>query len=170
MPTDTHPVTITPRPEGGWRLECRLVVPRPIGEVFPFFADAHNLEVITPKTVRFRVLTPRPIEMKPGVRIDYQLRVKGVPLRWQSEIPVWDPPHRFVDRQTRGPYALWHHEHTFEPAEDGSATLVRDRVDYCPRGGPLAPLLHALFIRRDLTRIFEHRSRALAERFAPEPA
>lgn len=162
-------LSITPRPEGGWQLRCELLLPRPIDEVFPFFADAHNLEAITPSTVRFHVLTPRPIEMRPGLRIDYRLRIKGLPVRWQSEIPVWDPPHRFVDRQTRGPYRLWHHEHTFEPADHGRATLVRDRVDYLPRGGPLAPLLNAAFIQRDLTRIFEHRSRVLAAHFATDP-
>lgn len=163
-------VTIARSSAGHWRLECRLIVPRPIDEVFPFFADAHNLEAITPDLVRFRVLTPAPIVMRPGTTIDYALRIKSVPVRWRTAIPVWDPPRRFVDEQIKGPYALWRHEHTFEPVDNGVSTLVRDRVDYRPRGGPLAPLLHALFIERDLRAIFEHRSRVLAERFAAPPA
>ncbi|MEQ8769403.1 MAG: SRPBCC family protein [Phycisphaerales bacterium] len=166
-------VTIEPRAnEPGWRLTCRLIVPRPVSDVFPFFADAHNLEELTPDTVRFNVLTPRPIEMKPGAIIDYKLKIKGVPIRWRTEIPVWDPPHQFVDNQIKGPYVLWHHTHTFEPVDNGKSTLVRDVVNYIPRGGPLRPLLHTLFIKRDLTHIFEYRSKKLAEIFGevPEPA
>ncbi len=160
-------ITIEPR-EGapGWRLTCRLIVPRPVSEVFPFFADAQNLEVLTPSTVQFNVLTPRPIEMKPGAIIDYKLKIKGIPIRWRTEIPVWDPPHKFVDIQTKGPYALWHHTHTFEPLDNGRSTLVRDVVNYIPRGGPLRPLLHAFFIKRDLINIFEYRSARLTELFA----
>ncbi len=168
---DNH-VTIEPRDGApGWRLTCRLIVPRPVEEVFPFFADAHNLEAITPSTVRFNVLTPRPIEMEPGAIIDYKLRIKGVPIRWRTEIPEWDPPHKFVDNQIKGPYVRWHHTHTFEPVDNGQSTLVRDVVDYIPRGWILRPLLNNLFIKRDLTHIFEHRSRKLAEIFGdvPEP-
>ena len=157
----------------GWQLQCRLIVPRPVEEVFPFFADAHNLEQLTPDTVKFNVLTPRPIEMKPGAIIDYKLRIKGVPIGWRTEIPVWDPPHRFVDTQIKGPYVLWHHTHTFEPVDNGKSTLVRDVVNYIPRGLFLRPLLNNLFIKRDLIHIFEYRSKMLAEIFGevaePQP-
>jgi ligand-binding SRPBCC domain-containing protein len=143
-----------------FRYECELWLPSPVERVFPFFADARNLERITPPFLRFRVLTPEPIEMRVGTLIDYRLRVHGLPLRWRSEITVWDPPHRFVDEQRRGPYRKWHHEHTFEPRDGG--TLTRDRVEYAVPGGVL---VDRLFVRRDVERIFAYRRRVLSELF-----
>lgn len=142
------------------QLERRIWLPRPRDEVFAFFADAGNLELITPPWLRFEVLTPPPIEMGPGTRIDYRLRLHGLPLRWQSEISAWEPPHRFVDEQRRGPYRLWVHEHTFE-ARDGG-TLAGDRVRYAAPGGPL---VNRLFVARDLKRIFDYRHEELRRIF-----
>lgn len=153
-----------PEPRGIRRLTCEIVVPRPISEVFPFFADAFNLERITPPWLKFRVLTPRPIEMRPGAQIDYRLRLHGIPLRWRSEISDWAPPFRFVDRQVRGPYALWVHEHRFEECPAG--TIMRDHVCYAVPGGAwLGGLLHAMYVGRSVRGIFEYRSRVLGEIF-----
>jgi ligand-binding SRPBCC domain-containing protein len=125
--------------------------------VFAFFADARNLELLTPRWLKFEVLTPGTVEMRPGTLIDYRLRLRGIPLRWQSEIAVWDPPHRFVDVQRRGPYRMWVHTHTFE--ERGSGTLVRDEVTYAVSGG--RPVNY-LFVAPDLARIFDYRARRLS--------
>jgi ligand-binding SRPBCC domain-containing protein len=143
---------------GVYVLETEQWLPRSIAETFAFFGDALKLEEITPPWLHFHVLTPRPIPMFPGAKIDYRLRLHGVPVTWQSEITVWEPPYRFVDQQLRGPYRLWHHEHTF--AEKDGGTWVKDRVDYAVPGGPLA---HALFVRRDLERIFAYRRKRLEE-------
>src|SRR5579871_2259342 len=97
-----------------------LWLPRDRPAVFSFFADAHNLETLTPPWLNFEVLTPRPIEMRAGAKIDYQLRVHGIPLRWQSEITAWQPPSQFVDAQRRGPYRQWIHTHTFEEKNGGT--------------------------------------------------
>lgn len=146
------------------RVETRLWLPRSRDEVFPFFADAYNLEEITPPWLRFSVLTPRPIEMRAGTLIDYRLRLHGVALRWRTEIAVWEPPVRFVDRQVSGPYETWEHEHRFRDADGG--VVMSDRVDYRIRGGRLADWIgdHAV-ARRDLRRIFEYRRDALLARF-----
>lgn len=133
-------------------------------EVFQFFADARNLDQITPPFLRFRVLTPGTIHMRAGTRIDYALRVHGLPIRWTSEITAWDPPRSFVDVQIRGPYRWWHHEHRFE--ETVGATRVIDEVEYASPGGRIA---NALFVNRDLHRIFKYRQIVLLSHFAGRP-
>ncbi len=136
-------------------------IDRPIDEVFKFFSDASNLERITPSSVRFQIITPTPIEMKVGTLIDYKIRIKGLPIRWRTRIAEWDPPHRFADEQLKGPYHLWYHTHWFK--EDGDGTLIGDRVEYRPKGGPI---INALFVKRDVRAIFAHRQKVLADLFA----
>ena len=136
-------------------------LPRPRGEVFPFFSEARNLEELTPPWLKFEVLTPAPIVMRPGLHIDYQIKIHGIPIRWRTEIVAGDPPHRFVDVQLSGPYTLWHHTHTFEERDGG--TLCRDEVRYRPRGGAL---IYWLFVRRDVERIFDYRKKRLDEIFS----
>jgi len=144
----------------GIRFQQALWLPEPPERVFPFFADARNLERITPPWLRFRVLTPGEIPMHAGTLIDYRLRLHGLPLRWQSEITVWEPPLRFVDCQRRGPYRSWIHEHRFEA--EGGGTRVLDQVDYLPPGGRLAD---RLFVARQVAAIFAFRTEALRRQF-----
>ncbi|HET7904187.1 MAG TPA: SRPBCC family protein [Candidatus Eisenbacteria bacterium] len=138
----------------------KVWLPRPVEEVFPFFADARNLEELTPPFLRFQVLTPPPISMAAGTRIDYRLRLHGIPIRWQSEITAWEPMRMFVDEQRRGPYRAWIHTHRFT-AKDGG-TLVEDEVRYDVPGGAL---VYALFVRNDVARIFAYREAKLRARF-----
>lgn len=137
-------------------LRCEQVVPRPLDETFAFFAEARNLERITPPWLRFEVLTPAPITMRAGTVIDYRLRLHGIPLRWTALIEDWLPGRAFADRQIHGPYRLWHHRHEFEPHADG--TLVRDHVRYALPLGPAGELAHSLFVRRDVRQIFASRA------------
>lgn len=141
-------------------LTATALLSAPLVRVFPFFADAQNLESITPPWLRFRILTPLPIAMAEGTLIDYRLRLHGIPFGWRTEIAIWQPPERFVDRQLAGPYRAWVHEHVFEPTPAG--TLVTDRVRYRPRGGRL---VQSLFVGRDVCRIFAFRQAALLARF-----
>jgi ligand-binding SRPBCC domain-containing protein len=127
-------------------------------DVFAFFADARNLEAITPPLLGFRVVTPDPIEMRVGTLIQYRLRLRGLPIWWLTSIQAWEPPHRFVDVQVRGPYALWHHTHAFEDAGDGG-TWMTDTVRYAIGYGPLGALAHTALVRRDLRAIFDFRAR-----------
>lgn len=147
-------------------LERSQLVPRPRLEVFAFFADAHNLERITPPELHFEILTPAPIPMAPGSLIDYRLSLFGVPFRWRTLIEVFEPGVRFVDVQLRGPYRLWRHLHEFEDAPGG--TLMRDRVEYALPLGPLGALAHVLFVRRQVDAIFRHRTVAV-ERLLGRP-
>jgi ligand-binding SRPBCC domain-containing protein len=136
-------------------------LPAPPDVVFPFFADARNLEAITPPLLRFRVVTPEPIVMRPGTLIQYRLRLHGVPVNWLTTIQEWDPPHRFVDVQLRGPYALWHHTHDLR-ADGAGGTVMRDTIRYAIGFGPLGELAHRLVVRRDLEAIFAFRHAAVA--------
>jgi ligand-binding SRPBCC domain-containing protein len=142
-----------------------LWLPLPPEELFPFFADAANLDAITPPWLHFHIVTPPPIVMREGALIDYRLRVRGIPLRWRTRINVWQPPHRFEDEQIRGPYRQWIHEHTFELRDGG--TLARDHVRYAV---PFDWLAHRWFVQPDIERIFQHRSEALQARFASSNA
>jgi ligand-binding SRPBCC domain-containing protein len=150
----------------GWKdgfhtVETCLFLPRPLKEIFPFFADAGNLEALTPPWLRFEILSPMPMVMRVGATIEYRLRLRGIPVRWQSEITVWEPPLRFVDEQRRGPYRRWIHEHTFTQCDNGCE--IRDFVRYSVPGGWLANLL---FVRRDVRRIFAYRAHRLSEFFS----
>jgi ligand-binding SRPBCC domain-containing protein len=134
-------------------------LPKSPDEAFAFFGDAHNLEDITPPWLGFRVVTPRPLAMRPGTLIEYRLRLHGLPLHWRTQIAVWDPPRRFVDVQLRGPYRLWHHTHEFEPEGDG--TRMTDVVRYGLPLGPLGEIAQAILVGRDVEAIFDHRAGAI---------
>jgi ligand-binding SRPBCC domain-containing protein len=141
-------------------LEREQLVPREPGEAFAFYANARNLEAITPPWLGFRIATPGTIEMRPGTLIEYRLRLHGVPVRWRTRIEAWEPGAMFCDLQLRGPYRHWEHLHTFEAVSGG--TIVRDRVTYALPLGPLGRFAHALLVRRDLEAIFDFRRQATA--------
>lgn len=157
------PPEILPHPtrSGAYLLQTELWLPHPPEVVFPFFADALNLEAITPSWLHFQVLTPSPIKMQAGTLLDYRLRLHGIPIRWRTRIAQWNPSTSFIDEQLRGPYKLWSHEHIFEPLDNG--TRILDRVTYIPRGGSF---LHRWLIRPDLLQIFTFRQQTILHHFA----
>jgi ligand-binding SRPBCC domain-containing protein len=156
-------------PAHAYRIERSQTVSRPVEDVFAFFADPSNLERITPAFLQFRILTPLPIAFGPGAVIEYELRLHGIPFRWKTLIEVVDPPRRFVDSQLRGPYRRWLHIHSFRSAP-GGGTIVEDLIEYEMPLGPLGRLARALFVRRSLERIFDHRREAIARIFPAERA
>jgi ligand-binding SRPBCC domain-containing protein len=140
-------------------LERQQILPASPEDVFPFFAEARNLERITPPWLRFSVLSaPQPLSE--GALIEYRLKLHGIPIRWLTRIETWAPPRRFVDVQVKGPYALWHHTHEFT-ARDDATTLMTDTVRYALPFGPLGWLAHRAFVRRDVERIFDYRTVSL---------
>ncbi|MEO8727205.1 MAG: SRPBCC family protein [Acidobacteriaceae bacterium] len=149
-----------------FKLEREQWVPPPLDEVFAFFADARNLEVLTPPWLRFRIRTPEPIKMSSGTRIEYHINWHGVPLRWKTEIARWEPPFRFEDMQIKGPYRVWHHTHQFKSMMEG--TQISDVVHYALPFGIVGRLVHAISVRRNLEQIFDYRRKKIRELFGGE--
>jgi ligand-binding SRPBCC domain-containing protein len=149
--------------ETTYRLKRELWVPRSVPEVFDFFSRAENLERITPPWMRFRILTPPPIAMRTGTTIAYALRVRGIPIRWLTEIERWDPPYEFTDIQAKGPYKYWHHTHRFSALAGG--TSIVDIVHYSLPFGWLGRLVHRLQVAQDVEQIFDYRARRVQSLF-----
>lgn len=143
-------------------LRKRLWLPQPREIVFEFFSNPQNLDRLTPGWLHFEILSSPPAAMQQGTLLDYRLRLRGIPIRWQSEIIAWDPPEGFIDRQTKGPYSLWIHEHLFEDYDNG--ILIKDNVEYAVLGGRI---VQKLFVAPDLERIFRYRHQVLEELFNP---
>ena len=142
-------------------LTRELTLDLPIATVFDFFADAGNLERITPPELNFNIITPQPIDIRQGTLIDYTLKMRGIPVKWRTEISVWEPPFRFVDQQLRGPYKQWIHRHTF--TEIGpNETHMADEVKYRLPFEPFGDIAHFM-VRRELEYIFDYRQKVVAE-------
>ena len=136
-------------------LETKTEISKPLDQVFDFFSRAENLEKLTPKWLNFKILTPLPIEIRQGKIIDYEIRLFGIPFKWKTLITDWQPGIKFTDEQLKGPYKTWIHTHHFEAV--GSKTVMRDRVEYRPKGGILSPIIHYFFVKKQVKKIFDFR-------------
>jgi len=145
-------------------LHAETWVSQPPDAVFPFFAEAANLQQLTPPWLHFAIRTPQPIQMAAGTRIEYRISLRGIPMSWLTEIAAYDAPRMFIDQQLKGPYRTWIHTHQFRL--EGGGTLLLDHVEFNMLGGRLV----APFIKRDLRKIFTYRHEALLAHFGqPTP-
>lgn len=147
-------------------LERKQVVDAEVGRLFDFFADAKNLEVLTPPELNFKIITPDPIVIQKGTIIDYQLRLRGFPITWKTEITQWNPPYDFVDTALYSPYKQWIHLHKFSVSEDGK-TVMEDIVRYRLPLEPLGDLAH-FYVKSELNYIFEYRRKTVEKLFGSE--
>ena len=149
-------------------LKRSLTLNMPRERVFDFFADAGNLERITPPELNFHIITRQPIDIEKGTLIDYQLKLRGFPLTWKTIISVWNPPHEFVDEALKSPYKQWIHRHTFTALPDGG-TQIDDEVRYRLPFEPLGDIGHFL-VKKELDYIFNFRNKAVTEILQSEAA
>ena len=146
-----------------FEINMKQYINKPLEVVFEFFSKPENLEMITPKSLSFNILTPTPIKMEKGSLIDYTIRLFGIPIHWRTLISDYEPPFRFVDQQIKGPYTFWHHTHTFKLVEGGVEII--DQVKYSLPLGWLGTLAHAIWVRKDLEKIFEYRKTVIQHYF-----
>ena len=147
-----------------YEINTTQFIDKPIDVVFDFFSKPENLERITPKNLSFKILTPTPIKMEKGALIDYTIKIIVVPIHWRTFISYYDPPFKFVDQQVKGPYAFWHHTHTFKEVEGG--VEIKDNVKYAIPMGLLGRFIHAIYIKNDLKKIFAHRKIVIKDVFS----
>jgi len=148
-----------------YTLRRQQLIKRPLPEVFAFFESPENLARITPASMGFEILTPKPIRMQTGSILDYTIRLFGFPVHWTTIIAAYNPPRSFSDVALKSPYSFWHHTHTFEEVEDG--TLMTDEVRYALPFGPLGRVAHSLWIEGQLERIFDFRAETIRRLMDP---
>jgi len=149
-----------------YELNVTHQIDAPLDKVFDFFSKPKNLSEITPAKLGFNILTPSPIKMEKGTLIDYTIKLAGIPLRWRSLITEYDPPKKFVDEQLNGPYSYWHHTHSFRAVNSG--VEMNDVVRYAIPMGIIGRFMHAIWIKRDLNKIFNHRKQVIDNLLAAE--
>jgi len=147
-----------------YKIKTEQFIKRSLAEVFDFFSRPENLAEITPSELHFKILSPQPLEMKQGAVIDYTIKLFKIPVHWRTLISTYEPPYRFVDEQIKGPYSYWHHTHIFKEVNDG--VEIYDSVSYSIPFGLLGRLLHAVWIKRNLERIFKFRKNVIDQIFS----
>lgn len=149
-----------------YEIKTKQTVNRPIAEVFSFFSKPENLEVITPKKLDFKILTPSPIKMGKSKVIDYSIKLSFFRVHWRSLITSYKPCQTFTDEQIKGPYLFWYHTHDFKQTKYG--VDITDRVRYVVPFGVLGRIVHCLWIRHNLKNIFEYRTAVINSLFSTE--
>ena len=147
-----------------YKFNKKQIINLPIEVVFSFFSKPENLALITPSKLAFKILTPTPILMTNGKLIDYTIRLMGFTVHWRTLITKYNPPYDFVDEQIKGPYTFWHHTHTFKEIDGG--VEIRDNIKYAIPMGILGGILHFIYIRNDLEKIFSHRKTVINNLFS----
>jgi ligand-binding SRPBCC domain-containing protein len=145
------------------KLHSKTLVKENRDSLFEFFCNAENLAVLSPPWLRFEIVTPTPIEMEEGKIIDYKLKIHGIPIKWRTEITEWNPPFSFTDVQLIGPYSTWIHQHKFEEVDEG--VLMHDLVQFKSPGWFLEPIVHKLFVKNDLIKIFRYRIEEFSKKY-----
>lgn len=146
-------------------LERQTILKSTLNEAWRFFSNPANLNYITPPEMKLNVISRGlPEKIHSGLNIQYTVQpLFGIRLNWTTEIKDVNEPFYFADDQIKGPYALWHHEHSFEEINDG--VLMKDKVTYAIPFGIIGRLAHFTVVRSKLQQIFTFRENAIRKFF-----
>ena len=89
--------------------------------------------------------------------------LRGIPIKWKTEITQWNPPFDFIDTALKSPYKQWIHLHTFETGANGE-TIMGDLVRYRLPLEPLGDIAH-FYVKKELAYIFDYRYKVIEEIF-----
>lgn len=84
----------------------------------------------------------------------------GIPFHLTSIVFDIDAPHGFRDRQVKGPFRTFLHEHAFVKHPGG--TLMRDTITFHSPFGPIGALVDRLVMREYLRRLIDERNDRIA--------
>jgi ligand-binding SRPBCC domain-containing protein len=103
-----------------------------------------------------------------GDEVTFRARHFRLPWRMTSRITAYEPPHRFVDEQTRGPFRSLHHEHLFEDLGNGT-TRMTDRMTVTAPLGPLGALVTRVLLAPYLRRLLKQRAVHIKQQAESQP-
>lgn len=140
-------------------------IPINLEKAWDFFSSPANLQVITPASMGFRVISNyHGTKMYPGQIIEYKVKpLLNISLYWMTEITHVKEGIFFIDEQRFGPYSLWHHQHHFKQTEGGVEMI--DIVHYKIPGWWLGDIINELYVKNELKRVFDYRFRKIEELF-----
>ena len=137
-------------------LERQQWVETSVERAWKFLQHPANLDRITPPDLRFCIVTEIPEKMYNGLIVEYRITIPLIGTHtWVTEIKHIREGISFVDEQRLGPYRFWYHYHEIRKEKEGA--LLIDRVYYQPPFRILGNMLHFLYIRKTLERIFDYR-------------
>lgn len=140
------------------------VVPAPPEAVFDLSLDV-GLHVTSQSAHAERVAAgPTAGMLGEGDEITWSARHFGIRFLMTSVVFDVERPHRFSDRQVRGPFGEFLHVHEFR--SDAGGTLMRDEITFRSPFGPLGAAVDALVMTRHLVRIIGERNDAISAHFA----
>lgn len=140
-------------------------IPISLENAWDFFSNPVNLQSITPPTMGFRIISNfHGTKMYPGQIIEYKVKpLLNIPLYWMTEITHVQEAVFFIDEQRYGPYSLWHHQHHFKQVN--GAVEITDIIHYKIPGWWLGDIVNAVYVKKELKKVFDYRFRKIEEMF-----
>jgi ligand-binding SRPBCC domain-containing protein len=148
-----------------YQFNKETIINATLPRVWQFFINPQNLQLLTPQEMNFKPCSHLPNTIYKGLKLQYKLKpLWGVPILWETLIQEYNPIESFVDIQTKGPYRLWHHKHTFKAISENE-TLMIDAVEYTlPLGIVGKTLMHRL-VRNKIIDLFNFRTQSIHHHF-----